>query len=117
MFTDTQHYSSLADYDHDEPNIVFGPPPTTNLIGKIKFKTDKAALFELAAVDPYVEYPEDFLIGGEKWLPLSQIKIYPLWSEHDPDPLPVELKDFVKINAPLWLVNKFKGQMKGRIEF
>lgn len=117
MFIDTQHYSSLADYDRDEPNIVFGPPPTANLIGKIKTKTDKASLFELAAVDPYTEYPEDFEIGGEQWLPLSQIKISPLQSKWSPDPLPEELKEFVKINAPLWLVDKFKGKFKGRIIF
>jgi hypothetical protein len=107
----------MYDYDYEEDEYGFGPPPKVNLIGKIKAKTAKAALFELAAVDPYTEYPEDFEIGGEQWLPLSQIETSSLQSPYNLESVPEELKDFVKIIAPLWLANKFKSRFKGKIVF
>lgn len=101
-------------YDYDQDGDGYGPSPTltTNLIGRIKVDKGRAILFELFGR----QYSNDeYKIIGEKWLPKSQIKLGSLnngWS-----PVPKELEGFVKINAPLWLVNRFKGQYRATIEF
>ena len=123
MFTDDFIHGecngrNMYDYDHDGDEYgCDSSPPIANLIGRLKFKTEKAALFELVAVCPYTEYPEDFKIGGEQWLPLSQITVSPLQTKYCQTPLPEELKDFERITVPLWLLEKFKSRFKGKIAF
>lgn len=117
MFTDDFIHGecngrNMYDYDHDGDDYGSSPTLTTNLIGRIKVDKGRAILFELFGR----QYADDeYKIVGEKWLPKSQIKLGSLnsgWS-----PVPKELKNFVKINTPLWLVNKFKGQFRATIEF
>jgi len=120
MFTDDFIHGecngrNMYDYDHDGDQYgCDSSRPTSTLLGKIKAETGRAVLFDLMGKS-YAD--DEYRVVGEKWLPVSQIKMSPVQSKYSPDPLPKELEGFVKINAPLWLVNKFKGQYRATIEF
>jgi hypothetical protein len=117
MFTDDFIHGecngrNMYDYDHDGDDYGPNPTLTSNLIGRIKVDKGRAILFELFGAS----YSNDeYKIVGEKWLPKSQIKLSPL--KNGCNPVPKELEGFVKINTPLWLVNKFRGEFRATIEF